>query len=190
MKKLKKTQKRTQKKADRINQKIDPNLLQKRRENVKGFKHKMDSERNVAEILADFLTESFGTILFLGLNALWFAIWIPINLNWIPGIPAFDPYPFGLLTTIVSLEAIFLAIIVLISQNRETKIADLREEIDLQINTLSEQKITKIIKMVDKIHDHLGLDREEDEELLLMKQNEDIEEIKELLLEEKKHNNE
>lgn len=169
----------------RLNPKINARLLQKRRENVKGFKNKMDAERKPAEILADFLTESFGTIFFLTLNLIWFAIWIPINLNLIPGIPAFDPYPFGLLTTIVSLQAIFLAIIVLISQNRETIIADLREEIDLQINTLAEQKITKILNMVDKIHDHLGLDNEEDEDLLLMKQNEDIEVIKSLLLEEK-----
>ena len=172
----------------RIAKKLDHKLLEKRREGIKGYKAKVDLERIVSEKFADFLTRNFGTVWFLIFNAILFAFWIPVNLGMISGIPIFDPYPFGFLTTAVSLEAIFLAVIVLISQNREASIADLREEIDLQINTLAEQKITKIISMVDEIHDHLGLPSEDDEELIRMKQKDDINQIEQDLINERKNN--
>src|SRR4051812_26070860 len=82
---------------------------------VQSFRAKADAKRTLSDKFADKLTSKFGTVLFLCLNALWFFIWIVINTNLIPGVKAFDPFPFGLLTMVVSLEAIFLAIIVLIS---------------------------------------------------------------------------
>lgn len=94
---------------------------------------------------------------FLGINVLWFSVWIPVNLNLIPGITAFDPFPFGLLTMIVSLEAIILAIIVLISQNREENIANLREEIDLQVNIITEQEITKVLQLLTLLLKEKGI---------------------------------
>jgi uncharacterized membrane protein len=154
----------------RITKKIDQELLNKRREAVKGLKSKMDIERSLSERFADLLTDYFGTVLFFILNAIWFLVWMLANTGLIPGIPVFDPFPYGLLTMVVSLEAIFLAIIVLISQNRAAKIADLREEIMLQVSTLSEQEITKLINMVDEIHDHIGLPAEDDDELIHMKE--------------------
>ncbi|MSU74956.1 MAG: DUF1003 domain-containing protein [Candidatus Magasanikbacteria bacterium] len=118
---------------------------------------------------ADFLTNSFGTIAFLILNAVFFLVWILLNSSLIPGVHAFDPFPYGLLTMAVSLEAIFLSIIVLVSQNRAGKLADLREELDLKINIQAENEITRLIIMVDEIHDHLGLNPEDDDELKAMK---------------------
>ena len=115
---------------------------------VQSFRAKADAKRTFADKLADKLTAKFGTILFLSLNAIWFLVWIAINTDIIPGIAPFDPFPFGLLTMIVSLEAIFLAIIVLISQNRAAKIAELREEIDLQINSIAESEVTKVIVLL------------------------------------------
>jgi uncharacterized membrane protein len=85
---------------------------------------------------------------------------------------------------IVSLEAIFLAIIVLISQNRAAHIADLREEVDLQLNVKAEQEITRMIIMLDEIHDHMGLNPEDDEELVMMKQKTDLNEIEKELAKE------
>ncbi len=123
---------------------------------------------------ADFLTESFGTVLFLNANALFFFIWIVINLGLFKSFEIFDPFPFGLLTMIVSLEAIFLSIIVLISQNRATKIADERQEIDFLINVRAEEEITRMINMLDEVHDHLGLKKEDDLELTNMKRKTDI----------------
>ncbi len=161
------------------------NLYQKlahaKREKIKGFKAKMDQRRSFSDKIADYLTRAFGTVLFLGLNTLWFFLWILVNTGSIPFIPIFDPFPFGLLTMIVSLEAIILAIIVLISQNRSAYVADIREEVDLQINVRAEEEITKILIILDKIHDHLGLPPEDDAELILMKQKTDLRSIEEAL---------
>lgn len=131
---------------------------------------------------ADFLSNSFGTVWFLLLNASFFLGWILINSDLISFIPAFDPYPYGLLTTIVSLEAIFLSIIVLISQNRASEIDELREELDLHINIKSENEITRILNMLDEIHDHLGLPPEDDAELKTMKHKTNINRIRSELI--------
>ena len=80
------------------------------------------------------------------------------------------------------MEAIFLSIIVLISQNRSGEIDDLREELALQINVRAEEEITRIINMLDEIHDHLGLNPEDDSELKAMKQKIDLNRMKEDLL--------
>lgn len=148
--------------------------MDKKREVILSFKAKMDQSRNLSERLADVISNAFGSTWFFLANFIWFLGWIVVNTDLIPGIPVFDPFPFGLLTMIVSLEAIFLSIFVLISQNRAAKIADLREEIDLQINVRAEQEITRILVMLDEIHDHLGLEAEDDEELRGMKEKTDL----------------
>lgn len=114
---------------------------------VRSLKARADAKRNPMEKVADWMTSFFGSITFLVANILWFVIWITMNVGWWPGIAPFDPFPFGLLTMVVSLEAIILAIIVLISQNRAARIGDLREETDLQINTMAEEEITKMIEL-------------------------------------------
>lgn len=174
--------KKTHSKIHKVREKKleDPKkLLDVRREGIQSFKRRMDLKRRWHERLADFMTESFGTIHFLILNVFLFIAWILINVNIIPGIQAFDPYPFNFLTMVVSLEAIVLSIIVLMSQNRESEIADLREEIELRINVRAEQEITKILNMLDEIHDHVGLPNGDDEELVSMKQKTNLEEIEE-----------
>lgn len=152
-------------------------LLHKRKERIKSLKGKMDLERTLSDRIADFLTESFGTMGFLIFNGLWYLIWMVINTGFIPGIEPFDPFPFGLLTMIVSLEAIFLSIIVLISQNRAANIAELREEVDLQVNVISEQEITKVIFMLDRIQEKMGIQVDNDEELEKMKKTVDIDSL-------------
>lgn len=127
--------------------------------------------------LADFLTQYFGTLSFFTANAVFFAFWIIWNAGLIPALRPIDPYPFNFLTLVVSLEAIFLSVIVLISQNRAGKIAEIREKIDLAVNTRAENQITKIINMIDEIHDHLGLNPKDDAELKEMKKRIDLEKI-------------
>ena len=95
------------------------------------LKLRMISSRTLTEKIADFIAKNFGTVPFLLANILFFAFWITINLGLIPGIAPFDPFPFGLLTMIVSLEAILLTIFVLISQTRLEKFDSLRENMDL-----------------------------------------------------------
>jgi len=167
-----------------FNPSIHQQLLQQEREKIKGFKAKMDLNRGFADKMADFLTNLFGSVWFLVLNAIWFAGWMLVNTGLIPGIKAFDPFPYGLLTMVVSLEAIFLAIIVLISQNRAAKIADLREEIDLQLNVKAKQEITRMLIMLDEIHDHLGLPSDDDAELIMMKQKTDLDAMEKELAQE------
>lgn len=163
-------------------------LVNVQREKIKSFKAKLDAKRSLSERLADFLTSAFGTISFLALNIVWFVIWLVVNTGLLPGVPVFDPFPFGLLTTIVSLEAICLAIIVLISQNRAAHVDDLREEIDLQINLRTEEEVTKTLIILDQIHDHLGLPPEDDAELIMMKKKTDLTAIEEELTEEMRVN--
>jgi uncharacterized membrane protein len=106
---------------------------------------------------ADALTALSGSMLFVYLHTVWFGAWIVLNLGWL-GITPFDPFPFGLLTLIVSLEAIFLSTFVLISQNRAGAVADKRADLDLQIDLLGEHEITRILAMVASIADHLGIE--------------------------------
>lgn len=118
--------------------------IQERRVSLKS---KLDDKRTLSEKVADFLTQVFGSTLFLVLNLLWFIFWITINLSLFPFFQPFDPFPFGLLTMIVSLEAIVLSIIVLISQNRQSRIFDLRDELDLSIDTITEKELTKLLNL-------------------------------------------
>lgn len=139
----------------------------------------MDSTRTPAQRLADKMTAYFGTPWFLVAHVVFFAVWVVVNEGWVPGVHIFDPFPFSFLTMVVSLEAIFLSIIVLMSQNRASDIANLREEVNFQVNVRAEQEITRLVRMVDDIHDHLhlGNNMEDDEELRSMKEVTDLDAI-------------
>ncbi len=146
----------------------NPDHVVRRRNTIKSFKAKANASRSTTDKIADFLTESFGTVFFLLLNAIFFAIWIVWNTGLVPAMPIIDPFPFGLLTMVVSLEAIFLAIIVLISQNREARIAELREEVELYINTYAENEITKMMYLQTLLLEKNGIDLSKDEDLQAM----------------------
>lgn len=148
---------------------------------ARSLKVEFDSRRTFLERVADQLTTTFGTMGFLMVNLLWFAIWIPINLGLIPGIEPFDPYPFGFLTMTVSLEAIVLAIIVLISQNRASKIDDLRQEVMMQLNILTEEELTKMMGMLTALLEKQGIDVSEDHELQSMLEPTNVEKIEQAL---------
>lgn len=138
---------------------------EQKRRIFQSIKAKADSKRTQTERIADWMTSSFGSMTFLLINTILFAIWILINTNQIEGISSFDPFPFSLLTTIVSLEAIILAIFVLISQNRNSKVDDLREETHLQINLIAEKEVTKLMKMIALLLEKHGVDLSQDPEL-------------------------
>jgi uncharacterized membrane protein len=114
--------------------------------------------------VADDITEAFGSTTFLFLNALFFIAWIILNAGIIPDLPAFDPFPYGLLTMAVSLEAIFLSIFVLVSQNRSSYISSIREEVHLRVNLIAEEEITKVLEVLAEIRQELGI-KKRDEEL-------------------------
>jgi uncharacterized membrane protein len=116
------------------------------------------------EWLAENITQFSGSLIFVALNAAWFAGWIVWNSG-VLGLPVFDAFPYSFLTFAVSLEAIFLATFVLISQNRQSGRADRRSLVDLQVNVIAERELTKILKIVADIHDHIGDDVKHDPEV-------------------------
>ena len=85
-------------------------------------------------------------------------IWSTANLNLIPHLKAFDPFPFGILALFVSSESVFLTIFVLISQNRMARQAERRSHLDLQVGMLAEQELTMILQMLQKLCQHTGVD--------------------------------
>jgi uncharacterized membrane protein len=122
-------------------------------------------ERTREEKLADSITNFSGRMQFVYFHVVWFSLWIIVNSGWI-GIQPFDPFPFGLLTMIVSLEAIFLATFVLISQNRMSVEADRRAELALHIGLLTEHEVTRVLQMLDAMEEKIGLDDNKDSDLV------------------------
>jgi uncharacterized membrane protein len=104
--------------------------------------------RTVGDRLGDAVNRMTGSTAFAITHFVWFAAWIAINTGAVRGVPAFDPFPFSLLTLIVSLEAIFLTVFVLMSQNRMTREADKRAHLDLQVDMLAEQELTALLHML------------------------------------------
>jgi uncharacterized membrane protein len=145
-------------------QKAQVDRLTRRRRIFRSFEAKSLNNRGVLERISDTITNFSGSIPFLFAHIVWFAIWIAVNVHLIPGIEAFDPFPFGLLTMIVSLEAIVLSVFVLLSQNSAAKIDSLRAELNLQVNLIAEEEITKTLEMLANIQKKLGI-LEEDIEL-------------------------
>jgi uncharacterized membrane protein len=121
------------------------------------------------QFLADWLTRFASGTPFFVFHVFAFAGWIIWNSSISP-LPKFDPFPFGLLTMIVSLEAIFLSIFVLMSQGRESAIGELREELTLQVNLRIEEEVTKTLHLVAGLYTRLGHTLGNDPELKEMLQ--------------------
>ncbi|MFA5855056.1 MAG: DUF1003 domain-containing protein [Candidatus Gracilibacteria bacterium] len=167
-----------------FNEELHRKLLLEERQRHMSLKAQMDGKRSISEKIADKINHFAGSMAFFTLNAAVFAIWILLNAGVFKSLPTFDPFPFNLLTMTVSLEAIFLSVFVLISQNRAAKTDDLREEIDLHVNVRAEQEITRILQMLDEVHDKLGLAPNDDSELRSMKKRTNIAAIEKKILKE------
>lgn len=137
------------------------------------LKAQHNAERTFVETIADELNDVASSSPYLVLHVIWFAIWMPWNLGWL-GLKVFDPFPFGLLTMVVSLEAIFLSIFILIAQKRESAIGELREELALQVNLRIEEEMTKTLQLVAGLYTRLGHRVAEDQELSDMMQPLDV----------------
>jgi uncharacterized membrane protein len=125
------------------------------------------SNRSQMEVLADRMITFASSTPFLAVHAIVFIVWIVWNIPAF-GFRQFDPYPYGMLTTIVSLEAIFLSIFVLMTQSRESRIGELREELTLQVNLRMEEEITKTLHLVAGLYARLGLQLADDPDLRAM----------------------
>jgi uncharacterized membrane protein len=131
---------------------------------LSALRHRETLRGSTQDRLADAITAFSGSMAFVYIHAVIFAVWIALNTGHL-GVKVFDPFPFNLLTMVVSLEAIFLSTFVLVSQNRMSAQADKRAALDLHIGLLSEHEITRIIKMLDAIQNRLGIENDADPEL-------------------------
>jgi uncharacterized membrane protein len=135
----------------------EPSLVVENIAAVAGLEAEAMQRRTVADRASDAIAAFVGTIGFVALHLIWFALWASINTGLIPFVPAFDPYPFQLLCMIVSLEGVLLATFVLIKQNRMSYISDRRAHLDLQVNLLAEREITRLLQVTQEIARRVGV---------------------------------
>jgi uncharacterized membrane protein len=143
-------------------------LLRQNVRQIAELEEALRSGRSRTDRMVDGISDFCGSVAFVYLHVVWFALWIGANLL-LPVRVRFDPFPFGLLTMVVSLEAILLSTFILITQNRQAQAADRRHHLDLQINLLAERETTKILEILNRIEAHMGID-EVDPEIRELKQ--------------------
>ena len=115
------------------------------------------NRRTPTERVSDVITKVVGNVGFLLAELVLISGWSLVNLHIIPGFKAFDPFPFGVLALVVSSESVFLTIFVLISQSRMARQSQRRSHLDLQVGMLSEQELTTILQMMQKLCQHMGV---------------------------------
>jgi uncharacterized membrane protein len=121
------------------------------------MEHDALSRRTSTEKVSDAIARLVGNVGFLLAQLILICGWALVNLRVIPGIKPFDPFPFGVLALIVSSESVFLTIFVLISQGRMARQSERRSHLDLQVGMLSEQELTAILQMLQKLCQHMGM---------------------------------
>ncbi|HEX8283739.1 MAG TPA: DUF1003 domain-containing protein [Pyrinomonadaceae bacterium] len=134
----------------------------------------VEGSATLVQRIADWLAWFSGSMVFLLIHALWFGVWIALNVGLvnIPGLSGFDPFPFGLLTMIVSLEAIFLSTFVLISANRQAEKEKVRDDIEYDVNIKAEREVAHLHEKTAHIHEEM-LRRFNDLEKLLARRSEE-----------------
>ena len=121
------------------------------------LEHDALERRSSTERVSEVITRFVGNTGFLLAQLILISGWMLVNLHVIPGIKAFDPFPFGVLALIVSSESVFLTVFVLISQSRMARQSDRRSHLGLQVSMLSEQELTTILQMLQKLCQHMGV---------------------------------
>lgn len=111
-----------------------------------------EDKRTAVQKAADWIADFSGSIPFLLLHIAFFAAWILLNVPRIPGAPMFDPFPYGLLTMVVSLEAIILSVFVLLSQNRQVAKERIRSDIEYEVNIKAEMEVAHLHEKVDLLN--------------------------------------
>lgn len=144
----------------------EPQLSEVARQNIRTVAELERDEarrRSASERVSDSLISVMGSLGFVIAHVVIFLIWFVWNSQWIAGLPPFDPFPFGILTLVVSTEGVLLAIFVLINQNRMSREADHRAHLDLQVGLLAEAEATKTLALLQDLARHLDFEIREDE---------------------------
>jgi uncharacterized membrane protein len=143
-------------------------MTQRNVESIVRLEKTAKASRTKSDRIADVIANFCGSMPFVWAHLIGFTGWIIVNI--MPGVGHFDPFPFTFLTLIVSLEAIFLSTFILISQNHETRLSDRRNQLDLQINLLTEQKNTKMLTILERIAEKVGARTGDDPHLKVLEQ--------------------
>src|ERR1035441_3966898 len=125
---------------------------------ISELEHSALTQRSLSARVGDVIASHAGKMWFVIFHVVWFCLWLWLNSESKSKF-AFDPFPFQLLSTIVSLESIFLSLFILMSQNRSNIQADQRNHLDLQINLLSEEENTKMLQMLQAICEYHKIGR-------------------------------
>jgi len=133
----------------------DGQLFAPEKYHVRDERHAWQTVLQTQDRVADRVTDFAGSLKFVYLHSVWFGIWIVLNIGLIGAGLKFDPFPFGLLTMIVSLEAIFLSTFVMVSQNRQSRRSDLRAQLDFETNLRAEIWAIHIGAVLGIDHDHV-----------------------------------
>ena len=126
---------------------------------AKDINEETEDNRSRVERAADWVTEFSGSMTFLMIHIVVFTVWIALNVVPLSSSAAggFDPFPFGLLTMCVSLEAIILSVLVMLSQNRQVARDRIRNDIEYQVNVSAEAKVAHLHEKVDHLHEEVLL---------------------------------
>jgi uncharacterized membrane protein len=120
------------------------------------MEHALDAQRTFGERIADGFAAAVGSWPFIIAQSAILAAWVVANVLWLAY--RWDPYPFILLNLVLSFQAAYASPIIMMSQNRQSKIADRRNQLDLQINLLAEQESTETLRLLRRLCEHSGVD--------------------------------
>jgi len=120
--------------------------------------HEIELLKHAEDRFADRITDFAGSLRFVRLHVAWFSLWILVNVGAFGASLRFDPYPFGLLTLVVSLEAIFLSTFVMISQNRQAAAAEVRSDLDYRTNAMAEREVDLVMRALERMASQQGVD--------------------------------
>ena len=140
-----------------VPRKVAANPTQYNIDAIAKLEHDAFNRRTLTERASDIMMKVVGNIGFLLAQLILISGWCLVNLHVIPGLKAFDPFPFGVLALVVSSESVFLTVFVLISQSSMARQSDRRSHLDLQVGMLSEQELTTILQMLQKLCQHVGV---------------------------------
>jgi uncharacterized membrane protein len=128
-----------------------PSRVARNIEDVVRLEQEEERRRPPSSRIADVVARGAGTPWFIALHAIGIAAYAAVNAGAMPGVPVFDPFPYGLLGGFFSLEGVLLAAFVLMKQNRADARDEERAHLELQISLLAEQEVTKAIQMLERI---------------------------------------
>ena len=150
-----------------------PGLSQRNIDSIVQLEQGFMRGRSGLDRASDLISTFVGSVYFVIAHTVLISAWVGANV--LPGLWGFDPYPFVFLNLVLAVETVFLSTFVLMSQNRQTHQADRWAHLNLQISLLAEQESTKMLQMLQKICDRLGMDQKADKELKEMIQTTHVE---------------